>query len=102
MIHIKSTATLAKTFSVKREKTDDAERVVAHLKIADCLVDRDQLDELLKRVQALNMPLGERVERWQVLKKGVDEQDVMWWLKKFTDELTSVPMETETRLPVEA
>jgi hypothetical protein len=48
MIHLKSTATLAKSFSVKREKgDDDSEGVVAHLKIADCLVDRDQLDELL-------------------------------------------------------
>jgi hypothetical protein len=48
MIHLKSTAKLAKSFSVKREKTDDdSEHVVAHLKIADCLVDRDQLDELL-------------------------------------------------------
>ncbi|SFK42856.1 trehalose 6-phosphate synthase [Sphingomonas sp. NFR04] len=52
--------------------------------------------------QALNMSLEERIERWQALKAGVDEQDVMWWLKKFTDELRSVPMETETRLPVEA
>lgn len=51
---------------------------------------------------ALNMPLEERIERWQALKAGVDEQDVMWWLKKFTDELRNVPMETETLLPVEA
>lgn len=46
-IHLKSTCEVAKTFSVKREKqSDDAEIVVAHLKIADCLIDRDQLDEL--------------------------------------------------------
>ena len=48
MIRITSTATLAKSFSVKREKTDDeSEHVVAHLKISDCLVDRDQLDEII-------------------------------------------------------
>ena len=47
-IHLKSTAQVAKTFAVKREKTDDeSESVVAHLKIADCLVDRDQLDEII-------------------------------------------------------
>jgi hypothetical protein len=46
MIHIRSTATLAKSFAVKREKTDDdSERVVAHLKSSDVLIDRDQLDE---------------------------------------------------------
>ena len=48
MIHIKSTATLAKAFQVRREKTDDeSEHVIAHLKIGDCLVDRDQLDEII-------------------------------------------------------
>lgn len=48
MIHLKSAATLAKSFSVKREKgDDDTERVIAHLKLSDCLVDRDQLDELV-------------------------------------------------------
>ena len=46
-IHLKSTCEVAKTFSVKREKQgDDSEIVVAHLKIADCLIDRYQLDEL--------------------------------------------------------
>lgn len=45
-IHIQSIATLAKSFQVKREKSaDDSEIVRAHLKISDCLVDRDQLDE---------------------------------------------------------
>ena len=46
-IHLKSTCEVAKAFSVRREKQpDDAEIVVAHLKIADCQIDRDQLDEL--------------------------------------------------------
>jgi hypothetical protein len=46
-IHINATATLAKTFSVKREKqADDSENVVAHLKIADVAIDRDQIDVL--------------------------------------------------------
>ena len=47
MIKIQSTCEVAKAFSVRREKQpDDAEIVVAHLKIADCQIDRDQLDEL--------------------------------------------------------
>lgn len=47
MIRIKSTCEVAKSFSVKREKqADDTEVVIAHLKIAECMVDRDQLDEL--------------------------------------------------------
>ena len=46
-IHLKSTCEVAKAFSVRREKQpDDAEIVVAHLKIAECMIDRDQLDEL--------------------------------------------------------
>lgn len=47
MIRIKSTCEVAKTFAVKRETQDDkTEIVVAHLKIAECMIDRDQLDEL--------------------------------------------------------
>ena len=47
-IHLKTVATLAKSFAVKREKTgEDTESVVAHLKFGECLIDRDQLDELL-------------------------------------------------------
>lgn len=47
-IHIKSPTQLAKTFTVKREKTDDegTENIVAHLKISELMIDRDQLDEL--------------------------------------------------------
>ena len=43
-IHLKSTAQVAKTFAIKREKApDDSEVVIAHLKISDVLIDRDQL-----------------------------------------------------------
>lgn len=46
-IHIKSTAKVAKTFRVAREKLgDDNERVIAHLRVSDIMIDRDQLDEL--------------------------------------------------------
>jgi len=47
MIHLKSTAEVAKSFAVKREKgVDDAEVVFAHLRIAEVMVGRDELDEL--------------------------------------------------------
>lgn len=46
-IKLSATCDVAKSFAVKREKqADDTETVVAHLKISDVLVDRDQLDEL--------------------------------------------------------
>jgi hypothetical protein len=47
-IHINSPAQVAKTFTVKREKTDDegGEKIVAHLKISEVMIDRDQLDEI--------------------------------------------------------
>lgn len=49
-IKINSTCRLAKTFSVKREKQeDDTERVIAHLKIGETFIDRDQIDELLRQ-----------------------------------------------------
>ncbi|MET0247035.1 MAG: trehalose-6-phosphate synthase [Sphingomonas sp.] len=40
--------------------------------------------------QALAMPLAERKRRWETLAKGVREQDVMWWLRRFTDALMEV------------
>jgi hypothetical protein len=47
MIEIESVATLAKSFSVKREKDgDDAEHVIAHLKFSETFVSRDTLDEI--------------------------------------------------------
>lgn len=49
-IHLNSTCRLAKAFSVKREKQeDDTERVIAHLKIGETFIDRDQVDELLRQ-----------------------------------------------------
>lgn len=40
--------------------------------------------------QALSMPLAERIRRWQKLMQGVQENDVMWWLKRFTSALSEV------------
>ena len=33
------------------------------------------------------MPLEERQERWQKLRKTVVEQDISWWRQKFLDDL---------------
>jgi trehalose 6-phosphate synthase len=45
--------------------------------------------------RALAMPLEERKERWQALVEGVRREDVMWWLRSFTDILTAVPVPAE-------
>lgn len=50
---IDATCEVAKNFSVKREKgPEDVEIVVAHLKVADVMLDRDQLDEIV------GLPIG--------------------------------------------
>ncbi|NML95590.1 alpha,alpha-trehalose-phosphate synthase (UDP-forming) [Novosphingobium olei] len=41
--------------------------------------------------QAISMPREERIERWRKLMNTVVEQDVMWWLKRFTDALEAIP-----------
>ena len=41
--------------------------------------------------QALAMPTAERIRRWRSLIAGVLAEDVMWWRKRFTDALVSVP-----------
>ena len=45
--------------------------------------------------QALAMPKAERIRRWQNLMDGVLAEDVMWWRKRFTDALMSVPAPAE-------
>lgn len=52
-IQINATCEVAKSFSVKREKIDDGtEIVIAHLKIAEVMLDRDQIDEVV------GLPIG--------------------------------------------
>ncbi len=41
--------------------------------------------------QALAMPREERIRRWKSLMDGVQQQDIMWWLKRFTQALTDTP-----------
>ena len=53
VIHISATCEVAKSFSVKREKRDDdTEAVIAHLKVADVMLDREQIDEVV------GLPIG--------------------------------------------
>lgn len=42
--------------------------------------------------QALSMPLEERIRRWERLKTGVEQQDVVWWLQRFTEALRQAPV----------
>jgi hypothetical protein len=49
-IELYSTAVIAKSINIKREKDDhDAEVVIAHLKFAGCFLTRDQIDELCQQ-----------------------------------------------------
>ena len=57
----------------------------------------EELSDALGR--ALAMPLDERIRRWRNLMAGVEQYDVMWWLKRFTDALTALP--TPALSPVE-
>lgn len=41
---------------------------------------------------ALSMPLEERIRRWERLKTGVEQQDVVWWLQRFTEALRQAPV----------
>jgi trehalose 6-phosphate synthase len=50
----------------------------------------EEISDAIRR--ALAMPLDERVRRWRALMDGVQEQDVIWWRKRFTEALMSVPV----------
>jgi len=78
-IEINATCEVAKSFSVKREKRDDdTEAVIAHLKVADVMLDRDQIDELV------GLPIGwsqsalfdEQGAPYQPLTLGVPRKDL--------------------------
>lgn len=45
----------------------------------------EEISDALGR--AIRMPREERIRRWRALMNGVEEQDVMWWSKRFTDAL---------------
>lgn len=49
---IETTAEIGKSLSIKREKQEDEEVVIAHLKFSDAFVPRETMDELF------NQPLG--------------------------------------------
>lgn len=44
-------------------------------------------------VRALRMPREERIRRWRALMEGVEQEDVMWWRKRFTDALMDAVMD---------
>ncbi len=41
--------------------------------------------------KALAMTLNERKRRWRSLMEGVQQQDVTWWMERFTHELATAP-----------
>ena len=45
----------------------------------------EEISDALGR--AIRMPREERIRRWRALMNCVEEQDVMWWSKRFTDAL---------------
>jgi trehalose 6-phosphate synthase len=56
------------------------------------LVNPHSTEEISDAIMAaLRMPLHERQRRWRLLKQNVDEEDVVWWRRRFTDALMSVP-----------
>jgi len=52
--------------------------------------------------QALAMPREERIRRWKSLMEGVQQQDIMWWLKRFTDALSEVQPQADASGPANA
>lgn len=45
--------------------------------------------------QGINMPLEERINRWQTMDKGVREQSIAWWRKSFLEDLEKIREEME-------
>jgi trehalose 6-phosphate synthase len=57
------------------------------------LVNPHSAEEISDSIRiALRMPIEERVSRWRAMKAKVDEEDVHWWRKRFTDALMAAPV----------
>jgi trehalose 6-phosphate synthase len=65
---------------------------------------KDEISDAIHR--ALAMPRDERIRRWRPMMDEVEQQDVVWWRKKFVDALQAVrcdgPGKAEAAEPVEA
>jgi trehalose 6-phosphate synthase len=44
-------------------------------------------------IAALKMPRHERIERWRAMMYNVEQEDVVWWRKRFTDALIGETVE---------
>ncbi|MFW2831587.1 alpha,alpha-trehalose-phosphate synthase (UDP-forming) [Sphingomonas sp. ID0503] len=47
---------------------------------------------------ALRMPREERVRRWRSMMDNIEAEDVMWWMRSFTDVLRAAPVAANDRV----
>jgi trehalose 6-phosphate synthase len=61
----------------------------AALQLKDALlVNPYSKEELSEAIHiALNMPLEERIRRWRSMNESVEQEDVVWWRRKFVTDL---------------
>ncbi len=66
------------------------------------LINPFSAEELADAIRtALAMPLEERIARWRQMKANVDQEDVVWWRKRFVDALMAVEVRSRaSRTPV--
>jgi len=65
------------------------------------LVNPHSAEEISDAIRtALAMPLAERISRWERLMEKVQQQDVMWWLHRFTAALSAVELHGERANPL--
>ncbi|HIG24107.1 trehalose-6-phosphate synthase [Henriciella sp.] len=85
---------VAKEFVMAQDPDDPGVLILSQFagaaeQLSDTLIvnphDRYHVAETIYR--ALEMPLEERQERWEKLRRTVVEQDISWWRQKFLDDL---------------
>ena len=65
----------------------------AHENIAPAALEPLRAKARVSGLWALQMPKAERIRRWTALMDGVQEEDVIWWRKRFTDALLRETLE---------
>jgi trehalose 6-phosphate synthase len=94
---------VAKEFIAAQDPEDPGVLILSRFAGAACqlpdalLVNPYSAEEMSDAIRAaLAMPLEERVSRWRTMFDNVQEENVMWWLKRFTDELVSAGKHEES------
>lgn len=94
---------VAKEFIAAQDPTNPGVVILSRFAGAACqlkealLVNPFSAEEMADAIRtALDMPLDERIARWKPMYDNIQQEDILWWRRRFTDALLGNGAETTT------